>query len=131
MDTKLEKAKLEFAIQQLEQHIVHPMKPGYRRHDVMDKIKELKSQLKEISKIEEKEILILIETDRSCEMARVSIDGKGVMEGNFWDFHPGCHGINEYGEFGGFDDLAIKILLKLTKDGKKAKIIKEKYNYKY
>jgi len=33
--TQIEKAKLEFA-----------MKPGYRRHDVMDKIKELKDQLK-------------------------------------------------------------------------------------
>jgi hypothetical protein len=64
-------------------------------------------------------------------MARVSIDGKVVMEGNFWDFHPGCHGINEYGDFYGFDDLAIKILLKLTNEGKKAKIIKEKYTYKY
>ena len=40
-----ERIKLEFAISQLEQHIVHPMKPGYRRHDILDKIKELKSQL--------------------------------------------------------------------------------------
>lgn len=50
MDIVLEKAKLEFAIHQLEQHIVHPMKPGYRRHDVMDKIKELKSQLADYEK---------------------------------------------------------------------------------
>lgn len=54
MDIKLEKAKLEFAIEQLEQHIVHPMKPGYRRHDVMDKIKELKSQLADYEKQGEK-----------------------------------------------------------------------------
>jgi len=40
-----ERIKLEFAISQLEQHIVHPMKPGYRRHDILDKIKELKLQL--------------------------------------------------------------------------------------
>jgi hypothetical protein len=48
MDKELEKAKLEFAISQLEQHIVHPMKPGYRRHDILDKIKELKSQLESL-----------------------------------------------------------------------------------
>jgi hypothetical protein len=129
--TQIEKAKLEFAIEQLEQHIVHPMKPGYRRHDVMDKIKELKGQLKSLSIMEDKEITILVQTDKSCEMARVSIDGIGVMEGNFWDFHPGCHGINEYGDFNGFDSLALRILFKLTKEGKKAKIIKERYKIDY
>jgi hypothetical protein len=77
----------------------------------------------------EKEIIILVQSDRSCEMAAVAIDDKCVMSGNFWDFHPGCHGINEYGEFGGHDDLAIRILLKLTKEGKKAKIIKESYKF--
>jgi hypothetical protein len=60
-------------------------------------------------------------------MARVSIDGKCVMEGNFWDFHPGCHGINEYGEFAGFDDLAMKILFKLGRSGNKARIFKKEY----
>jgi hypothetical protein len=74
-----------------------------------------------------KEIIILIQTDESCEMARVSIDGVGVMEGNFWDFHPGCHNIIEYGNFGSCDDLAINILFELAKKGKKAKIVKEKY----
>jgi hypothetical protein len=46
----IEKVKLEFAIEQLEQHIVHPMKPGYRRHDIMAKIKELKAQLADYEK---------------------------------------------------------------------------------
>jgi hypothetical protein len=80
---------------------------------------------------EEKEIIILVQTNGSCEMARVSIDGVVVMEGNFWDFHPECHNINEYGDFENCDDLAIKILLKLTKEGKKAKIVKEKYKFDY
>jgi len=127
--SQIEKEKLEFAIEHLKQHIVHPMKPGYRRHDVINKIKELEEQLGSILITEEKEIIILINTDTSCEMAMVSIDGKCVMSGNFWDFHPGCHGINEYGEFRGHDDLAIKILSKLTKEGKKAKIIKKSYKF--
>ena len=30
-----------FAIEQLKQHIEHPNKPGYKRHDILDKIKEI------------------------------------------------------------------------------------------
>jgi hypothetical protein len=49
------------------------------------------------------------------------------MSGNFWDFHPGCHGINQYGDFYGFDDLAIKISGKLDKLGHKVRITKGSY----
>jgi hypothetical protein len=77
----------------------------------------------------EKEIIISILVDRSCDMARVSMDEKLVMEGNFWDFHPGCHGINDYGNFYGFDDLAIKMMGKFKLDGKKSIIIKGEYKY--
>ena len=35
-----------------------------------------------------------IEIDRDCEMAQVSVNGKGIMMGNFWDFHPSCHGFD-------------------------------------
>lgn len=35
---------------------------------------------------------ILIELDQSCRMARVSVNGLYVMEGNYGDFYPGCHG---------------------------------------
>ena len=44
-------------------------------------------------------INILNETDNDCEMARISVEGMSIMEGNFWDFHNGCHGINEFGHF--------------------------------
>jgi len=80
---------------------------------------------------EEKEIVIHVKVDDSCDMAAVYIDEECVMSGNFWDFHPGCHGIDEYGDFGNFDDLARKILVKLTKEGKKAKIVKKKYKFDY
>lgn len=76
---------------------------------------------------EEKETVISVLVDRSCEMAKVSIDDKCVMSGNFWDFHPGCHGINQYGDFYGFDDLAIKISGKLDKLGHKVRITKGSY----
>ncbi len=29
----------------LKEHIEHPKKPGYKRHDILDKIKELESKL--------------------------------------------------------------------------------------
>ena len=44
-------------------------------------------------------ITIKVERDKSCEMARVN-DGVGNgMEGNFWDFHNGCHGLYEFDSF--------------------------------
>ena len=33
-------AKLSI-IEELKKHIEHPMKPGYRRHDILNKIKQL------------------------------------------------------------------------------------------
>ena len=32
-----------FKFEQLKQHIEHPNKPGYRRHDILDKIKEFEN----------------------------------------------------------------------------------------
>jgi ppGpp synthetase/RelA/SpoT-type nucleotidyltranferase len=34
-------AMKQYAILQLKQHIEHPTKPGYKRHDILEKIKEL------------------------------------------------------------------------------------------
>lgn len=36
--------------------------------------------------------VILVERDESCRMARIFVAGLCVMEGNAWDFYPGCHG---------------------------------------
>lgn len=44
----VEKEKLKFAIDQLKVHIEHPTKPGYKRHDVLAKIKDLEQQLKKL-----------------------------------------------------------------------------------
>lgn len=40
--------KIRAQIEVLESHIEHPRKPGYKRHDVIDTIKELNKQLKEL-----------------------------------------------------------------------------------
>ena len=40
---------------------------------------------------------IIIYRDESCEMAELYLNDECIMSGNYWDFHPGCHGIYEYG----------------------------------
>ena len=56
---------------------------------------------------------ITIRTDESCEMACVELNGKCIREGNYWDFHPHCHSIHEYGDFQSYSQLANNIKLKL------------------
>ena len=41
-------AMIEFGTELLKGHVEHPMKPGYRRSDVIGKIKELESKIKEL-----------------------------------------------------------------------------------
>lgn len=52
---------------------------------------------------------ITIRTDEACEMACVELNGKCIMMGNFWDFHPNCMGIREYGDFNSYTQLAMAI----------------------
>jgi len=33
------------AIEELKKHIEHPTKPGYKRHDILNKIKQLENEL--------------------------------------------------------------------------------------
>lgn len=37
---------------------------------------------------------ILKEVDKNCEITSVSLNGTSIMMGNFWDFHPDCHGFD-------------------------------------
>ena len=55
------------------------------------------------------ENMIVVKVDETCEMASVTLNGKCVMEGNFWDFHNECHGIYEYGHFQSHGSLAVAI----------------------
>ena len=44
----VEVERIKAQIEVLELHIEHPTKPGYKRHDVLDRIKLLKVQLKQL-----------------------------------------------------------------------------------
>ena len=69
--------------------------------------------------------IVEVKVDKSCEMAEVYLNDKLIMMGNFWDFHPNCHGIYEYGEFKGYLDLGRMIALKVGD----CEIVKSKYSY--
>ena len=75
--------------------------------------------------------IVKIKVDLSCEMAAVFVDEKCIMEGNFWDFHPECHAINEYGDFEGHDDLASVVGESLRKNGYAVETLRESYRYEY
>lgn len=44
-------------------------------------------------------IKITVETDKSCEMAKMYDSVGNGMEGNFWDFHNGCRGLYKFDRF--------------------------------
>lgn len=76
-------------------------------------------------------ITIKVERDKSCEMARVN-DGVGNgMEGNFWDFHNGCHGLYEFDEFNTVTEFAYVLKKFHEERGEKVEIINSEYKYEY
>lgn len=48
--------------------------------------------------------VVWVNIDDGCEMAEVLVNGELIMMGSFWDFHPGCHGIDL--PFASYDSLA-------------------------
>lgn len=70
------------------------------------------------------QITVLI--DESCEAAEVLLDGKTVMRGNFWDFHPYCTGVHQYGEFQGYRGLANAVEVTLLRQGHEVEVVTDK-----
>lgn len=51
------------------------------------------------------------------------------MEGNYWDFHPGCHGIYKYGNFNSANELAEQLKKHYEKEGYIVTIECENYKF--
>ena len=55
------------------------------------------------------------------QMAHVYVNDKHVMSGNFWDFHPGCHGFYEladkWGDFRTCRELAQSLWWAVREEG--------------
>jgi len=49
IESENEKRVIQAQINILKEHIEHPTKPGYKRHDVLEKIKELELNLKTLT----------------------------------------------------------------------------------
>lgn len=93
-----------------------------------------------------KQRTVTLLTDGGCDMAEIRIGGKAIYVGNFWDYHPGCHGV-PYGyrttdddefhcilarvnpQWRGHRMLVDEIVRILSEDG--FKVIRRSYAYTY
>jgi hypothetical protein len=82
--------------------------------------------------------VILIEEDTSCGMARLSVNGHGVMEGNHGDFYPGCHGgwhydlARRFGDYRGANGMAETLQAAVIAMGAETCVIEEgSYTFRY
>lgn len=74
---------------------------------------------------------VTVDIDRSCKMAQVKVNGKLVMVGNFWDFHPGCHGFYGLPSFSGHDSLAQVFVQGLEADQRQVNLVtNEEWTYR-
>jgi len=49
IESQNKKRLIQGQIEILKEHIEHPNKPGYKRHDILDKIKSLEENLKNLT----------------------------------------------------------------------------------
>lgn len=77
-------------------------------------------------------VIITTSVDNDCNMAKVKVNNLLIMTGNFWDFHPGCHGINLYGDFKTYWGLASKLkdYIRTQLPNCDVSLINSKYTYK-
>ncbi|WP_431785855.1 hypothetical protein [Paenibacillus lactis] len=72
---------------------------------------------------------IKVLVDKSCSMASVEVNGKCLMMGNFWDFHNGCHGMNDIPSFRGYNSLVQLIEKYISSQGKSVEVIRKEWDY--
>lgn len=86
--------------------------------------------------MKKKQITLYIKTDVFTEMAwvhfrkRKDLDLPNGMMGNYWDFHPGCHGITEYGDFRSYLGLAMAMQDELESLGYTVITKSQEWDYK-
>lgn len=79
-----------------------------------------------------KSATIRVLVDPTCKMAVVHtyLSGKREysmgMSGNYWDFHPGCHVMREFGDFNSSFGLALGIQKHLEKKDYKVKVVTDR-----
>ena len=75
--------------------------------------------------------VILLKEDSSCDMAEVELNGENIFTGNFWDYHPGCHGniLPENYEWDGREGFVESLRSYIINLGEK--VVIETKDYKY
>jgi len=76
--------------------------------------------------------VILLRQDYSCEMAEVQLNGQQVFLGNYWDYHPGCHGniMPAKYQWDGREGFVNALTLYIKDRGKKVSVKRKEYKYK-
>jgi len=80
--------------------------------------------------------IVIIERDETCRMARIRVSGRCVMEGNTWDFYPGCHGGWHYelaarhGGYKGADGMALALSQAITESGRRCRVEQGVYDWR-
>ncbi len=74
-------------------------------------------------------VTITVKIDDSCEMASVFDSNGEGMEGNFWDFHNGCHGMNHLNEFNDVEEFISALRVFNEDNGIEVNIVRETYDY--
>lgn len=88
----------------------------------MKKTYESLGELKEENKLE-------IYKDNNCDMAKLLLNGKIILEGNFWDFHNGCYGMYDIPDFNSINELKNIIVNRIESQNLKVEIIIGEYEY--
>ncbi len=68
-------------------------------------------------------------TDYSCNMEAICLDDKCIGEGNFWDFHNGGAGSDEYGDYDNSAEYIKNICIHFGKKNENVILIKTNYKY--
>lgn len=77
------------------------------------------------------EVVILVCEDEECDMAYVAVDGNIIYEGNTWDYHDGCYGGVDIGEFNSIGDFVELLELGLQEMGHVVSHAEGTYVYEY
>jgi hypothetical protein len=76
-------------------------------------------------------ITIRVEIDKSCQMARVNDGAGNGMEGNFWDFHNGCHGLHQFDVFNTVTEFVDALKKFHEVKGEEVEVINSEYKYEF
>ncbi len=104
-----------------------------------DNISHILNNRKDLLPIKQgKKNVIKIYRDTTCSMAQLRLNNAPLMEGNFWDFHPGCHGgllrvigVLAQSPWSSVDGLAYSIRKYICDISLSADVEIQKYNAKY